>query len=408
MAAEELWRRMLAGEPGDVILVDLGTSTVTGVRAQGAPDLARSVHYVGHPVLQTLALSDIDVRALGSDFVRTGMVYDPPIVVGDVFADRFGVEWLWADGSAAPLNHPLESATYTEVARHPRPDWPELFQVNLPVVDGQDRALVIADAPCSGLIETCFGLRNSWQFMMDIADNWRVANALLDWSLEAVATGYEQMLATMPVTPDVVLYGDDYGYQAGMFLSDEDFRTFVRPRLRTLFSRIRRQTSAAINFHCCGAISPILADLADLGVEALNLQYDAKGMELMGVRAALPRDVVLHGYTDLLSLGRALEACDRKSIAILTDELVRSAPVVAAPIDSLATEDELLAVSRAAHFVHALSAEDVAKLRRVGPVRSILDAAAQASAATPNRPAGTPPTVVTARAGATTDPHLAR
>jgi hypothetical protein len=399
---------MLAGEPGDEILVDLGTSTVTGVCAPGAPDLAHSVRYVGHPVLQTLTLADADVRALGSDFVRTGMVYDPPDVIDDVFADRFGVEWLWADGSAAPLNHPLENATYTEVARHPRPSWPDLFQVRAPVADGQDRALIVADAPCPGLIETCFGLRNSWQFMTDIADNWRVANALLDWSLEAVATGYEQLLAALPVAPDVVLYGDDYGFQAGMFLSDEDFRTFVRPRLRTLFSRIRRHTSAPINFHCCGAISPILADLADLGVESLNLQYDAKGMELMRVRAALPRNIVLHGYTDLVALGRALETGDRKSIAILTDELVRSAPVVAAPVDSLATEDELLSASRAAHFVHALSAEDVARLRRVGPVRSILDAAARAAAATPNRPAGTPPTVVTVRAGATTDPHLAR
>jgi hypothetical protein len=191
-----------------------------------------------------------------------------------------------------------------------------------------------------------------------------------------------------------------------MFLSDEDFRTFVRPRLRTLFSRIRRATSAAICFHSCGAISPILTDLADLGVEAVNVQYDAKGMELERVRKILPRDMVLHGYTDLRALGAALAANDRRSIAILTDELVRSAPVIAAPVDSLATEDELIETACAAAFVHALSADDVDRLRQLGPVGSILDQASDyAREHTPKRPAGYPLVLATAPADATTDPQ---
>jgi hypothetical protein len=409
MSALELWRRMLAGEPGDQILVDIGTSTVTGVRAPGAPELARSVRYVGHPVLQTVALAGADTTSLGSNFARTGLLYDQPDIADDTFTDPFGVEWLWAEGSAAPLNHPLQEASYLDVARHPRPDWPTLIQKPEPSGAEAGRALVVADAPTSGLIETCFGLRNSWQFMMDVTENWRVANALLDWALESVATGYERMLAALPVQPDVVLYGDDYGYQGGMFLSDEDFRTFVRPRLRTLFSRIRRVTPAAICFHCCGAIRPILSDLADLGVEVLNLQYDAKGMELDNVRAALPRGMVLHGYTDLRALGAALASNDRRSIAVLTDELVRSAPVIAAPVDSLATEEELMTVAHAASFVHALSAADVDQLRRLGPVGTILDHASEvAREHLPQRPTGLPPVLAPAGANATTDPQLAR
>jgi hypothetical protein len=393
MSAFEQWRRMLAGEAGDQILVDLGTSTVTGVRAPGAQRLAESVGYVGHPVLQTLPLAASDTAVLGSDFARVGLLYEPPSVVEDVFTDPFGVDWLWGEGAPAPLNHPLEHADYLAAAKHPRPNWPELVQVLPPGRPDTARRLVVADAPCSGLLETCFGLRNSWQFMIDITENWRVANALLDWAVESVATGYERMLGALPQQPDLVLYGDDYGYQAGMFLSDEDFRTFVRPRLRTLFSRIRRATSAAICFHCCGAVAAILPDLADLGVELVNLQYDAKGMELGPVRAALPRSTVLHGYTDLRALGVALTQGDRKSVALLTDELVRSAPVVAAPVDSLATEAELSASARAARFVHALSPDDMDQLRRFGPVRSVLDHAADAAGSGSDQPAGLPPAV---------------
>jgi Uroporphyrinogen decarboxylase (URO-D) len=381
MDAVRTWQRMTGGDPGGEILVDLGTTTVTGVCAPGAPGLARRTGHVGHPVLRTLPLDAADTTALGSDFARVGLLHEPPVVLDDTFTDPFGVEWLWADGSAAPLNHPLEDAGLLDVARHARPKWPSAVQTLPRRPAGAPGPLVVADAPCSGIVETCFGLRNAWQFMTDITDNWRVANALLDWSLETVAGGYETMLAALPSQPDVVLYGDDYGYQGGMFLSDEDFRTFVRPRLRTLFSRIRRATTAAICFHCCGAVRPILTDLADLGVELLNLQYDAKGMGLDDVRSALPGATVLHGYTDLHALGVALEQGDRRAVAVLTDELVRSAPAVAAPVDNLASERELRTTARAARFVRALSAEDVAELRRVGPARDVLDRAALRSAA---------------------------
>lgn len=404
MDAVESWSRLRAGEPGLEILTDVGTSTVTGIRAPGAPRLARSVRYVGHPVLQTLALDAADTAALGSDFARAGLVSLPPDVSDDTFTDPIGVEWLWAEGAPAPLNHPLERADYLAVARHPRPPQAELAQLPPERKPGVPRPLVVADAPVSGIVETCFALRNSWQFMLDITENWRVANALLDWATEYVAAAYEHLLAALPVQPDVVLYGDDYGYQGGMFLSDEDFRTFVRPRLRTLFSRIRRATGAALCFHCCGAIRPILGDLADLGADLLNLQYDAKEMTLSNVRAALPKGMPLHGYTDLRALGQALREGDRRATAVLTDELVRSAPCIAAPVDSLAGEDELADVAHAARFVSALSEEDIDRLRRQGPVREVLDrASALAQDAGGAGPEGHPPVVrpVASSAGAT-------
>jgi hypothetical protein len=366
------------------VSVDLGTSTVTSVRAPGAPALAAAVGYVGHPVLQTVPLAAADTAALGSDFARTGVLYDRPPVADETFTDALGIEWLWADNAAAPLKHPLEKADYLAVARYPRPELPSRIQA----AAGRGKpALVVADAPVSGLLETCFGLRGSWQFMADIADSWQVANALLDWSLETVANAYEHMLTALPAPPDVVLYGDDYGYQSGMFLSDADFRTFVKPRLRTLFSRIRRATSARLCFHCCGAVSSILPDLAGLA-DLLNLQRDARGMELTRVRKAVPAATVLHGYTDLRALGTALEDGDRKAVAAIACELAGSAPAIAAPVDCLADAAELRAAVLGARFVRALSGDDLAGLRRLGPVAAILDRAAAAAAAGQEEAAG--------------------
>jgi hypothetical protein len=396
MSTAERFRRLLAGEPDDGVLVDIGTSTVTGVRATGAPALAAGVDAVGHQVLQTLALSAGDARRVGSDFARVGPLHRPPTIVDEQFVDDFGVTWLWADGEPAPLEHPLQDADIFAIAAHPRPRWPAEVQLAL---DARDQ-VVVGDAPCSGLLETSFSLRNSWQLLSDLTDNWRAASALLDWAAETVASGYEHYLAALPEPPDMVIYGDDFGYQANMFLSDEDFRTFVRPRLRTVLSRIRRATPAALCFHSCGAIMPILPDLADLGVEMLNLQYDARGMVLPAIRRAVGDRLVLHGFTDLVSLGRAVRDDDRRSTAVLACELATSGPVIAAPVDSLSGVDELGLATRAAAFLRAIDGDGWEALRRYGPVASVLAHAREQALAEPwLDPIGTQPTVTVAPAG---------
>lgn len=357
MSAATRWRRLIAGEPEGPVLVDIGTSAITGVRAPGSGELAPLTRQVGNPVTQTLALSTTMTAELGSDFTRAGLLYDRPEPGAEEFADSFGIGWLWADGAPSPLRHPLQHASVFEVARYPRPMWPALVQD--PAVSPADpaRPLVVVDAPAQGLLELCFGLRGTWRFLTDITENWRVANALLDWSLEALTTGYEHVLTSLVTPPDLVIYGDDYGYSGGMFVSGPDFRTFVLPRLRTLFARIRRLCpAAAICFHCCGAIRPILPDLAGLGAEVLNLQSGARDMELVPVRAALPSRTVLHGYTSLTALGAALRRGDREGAALLTAELTRSRPAIAAPGDCLADGGELEDTVRAASYVRALAA----------------------------------------------------
>lgn len=358
--------------------VDIGATTLTGLQWRAISCAhATNEMTLSHPVLATLPLESQRLRKLGSDFTRAGFVFRRPFLDDDEFTDAYGVRWLWGDGQPAPLHHPLEAARLGQIAGHPRPQWPHQVQVGAP---GPGQWLVL-DAPCAGLLETCFSLRGGWQFMSDLTDHWQTANALLDWSLDTVVAAYEQVLSGMSRPPDLLLYGDDYGFSGGMFLSDLDFRNFVRPRLQTLLARLRRLCSAPILFHSCGAVQPIIADLVALGVDALSLDPTARGMSVQQVRRALPGDVVLHGPIDFVAFGHALERRDMKSVAVLSTELAACAPAIAAPIDCLANHDELSACRRAAAFVHALDGNDWARLRRVGAVNSILQHGVSAAAA---------------------------
>ncbi len=358
------WRE---GGLSKAMAVDIGTTTITGLQVGACgPDVGVQESVLSHPVLRTVPLPGSVSHALGSDFARVGLLFEPPTVEGDEFTDAYGVRWLWAEGQPAPLRHPLESATPAQIAGHARPAWPQRVQA------ANGAGPVVLDSPCPGLLETCFALRNSWQFMQDLTDNWRVANALLDWALETVVSAYEQALAGLPQPPDLLLYGDDYGFTGGMFLAATDFRHFVRPRLQTLVARLRRLSQAPILFHSCGAVRSIVPDLVALGVDALNLDPVAREMVLPDLRSELPADTILHGPVDLVALGRAVRSGDMKSIAILATELAQCAPAVAAPIDNLSSRDQVLDCRIAAAFVHALDPDQWQQLRRFGPVKSVL------------------------------------
>lgn len=351
------------------LLVDIGTSSLTAVRKVARPDL-KVGSFVAHPVMETLALSAGECAALGSDFARTGFLFQAKTNLSDTFIDSFGIQWLRVDGSSTPVRHPLETASLARIVKYPRPTWPQYVQ--LPEAKPKDR-IVVADAPCPGLLDLSFGLRSCWTCLDDMTSNWQKTSALLDWSLEAIVSAYEHMLAGMPFTPDVLVYGDDLGFQQSMFVSEIDFRNFIRPRMRTLFSRLRRLTSAKLCFHSCGAIRPIIPDLCDLGIDLINFDGNARDMICSELRREIPRRIIFHGCTDLCALGRAVRGGDMASVALLTTEIVDSMPAIAAPMDNMYAAQDVEDVQLAACFLHELSPEDIDSMARLGPVHSILD-----------------------------------
>jgi len=389
MSREQL--RSLLNEPANTersILVDIGTSTLTAVRAVARPDL-QSGHLLAHPVMETLPLSARDCAALGSNCARAGFLFNTIDPGSETFTDAFGVEWLRVDGSVTPVRHPLEHATLAEIVKHPRPEWPGVVQIP---ESSHSQQIIVADAPCPGLLDLSFALRNSWTCLEDMTSNWRSISALLDWSLETIVEAYDRMLAGLPFTPDVVVYGDDLGFQQSMFVSEVDFRNFLRPRMRTLVSRLRRLTDAALCFHSCGAIRPILPDICDLGIEIINFDGAARGMICSELRRELPKGLVFHGCSNLVALGRAVRSQNMASVALLAAEIIDSMPAIAAPMDNMYSAADVADAQLGAQLLHELAPDEIASMGRLGPIRSIIENAAhQALAAELPAPRGDAP-----------------
>lgn len=378
VTGRERWRALLnaprAGDPAGVDrpLVDIGSSLATGVRDRRGLSATGSADVVGHPVQQTRVLDAAAARAVRTDVERAGFLYDrPPLDEEGRFTDPNGTVWLWADGEPTPLEHPLADSP-AGIGRVPAPP---RRPTRLAVPDPASGNAVIADTPGAGLLEFCFAQRGHWAFLDDVSTEPLAAASLLDVALQQAVEGYEALLGALPSgpdqVPDLVLYSDDLGYGESMFLGEAEFRALVLPRMRALVERIRELTPAALVLRTPGAIAPVLPDLVGLGVEVLNLQHDARGMDPAELRRSLPAATVLHGVTDLTALGRAVAVGDLAGVAQHAYQFARSWPVVAAPVDSLAVS-ELPDVVAGAVFLAGIDGDGLALLRRAGPVRSVI------------------------------------
>jgi hypothetical protein len=72
----------------------------------------------------------------------------------------------------------------------------------------------------------------------------------------------------LAVSADAIAVGDDFGTQQAMMMSPKVWRRFYKPRYRTLLEPIVK-AGKRVFFHSCGCIGPILADLAEVGADAI-------------------------------------------------------------------------------------------------------------------------------------------
>lgn len=110
-------------------------------------------------------------------------------------------------------------------------------------------------------------LRGFGNAMMDFVLEKERACELLDRTL-----AFERQLITLAAESgfDGFHFGDDWGTQAGLIISPELWRTIFKPRYRDLFAHCR-QAGLHVWFHSCGNIIDILPDLAEIGVDVMNL-----------------------------------------------------------------------------------------------------------------------------------------
>ena len=95
---------------------------------------------------------------------------------------------------------------------------------------------------------------------------------------------------------DMIAECDDLGTQNTLFASPKTMRERVFPYHKQLYTHLKSKYGVKVCLHSCGSIAPIIPDLIDCGVDALNpVQTTAKNMDPAMLKREFGKDIVFWG-----------------------------------------------------------------------------------------------------------------
>jgi uroporphyrinogen decarboxylase len=128
-------------------------------------------------------------------------------------------------------------------------------------------------------------LRGFEDWYVDIAADRKLAESLYDAVLEVNLAICGELLQEVGEDVDVLMASDDLGLQNGLLVSQETYRSLIKPRHRKYFDLLHARSTAKVFFHTCGSVAAILEDLIEIGVDVLNpVQVSAAGMDPEGLK----------------------------------------------------------------------------------------------------------------------------
>ena len=329
----------------DRIPVDLSGYRSSGISAIAYPRLRaalglepRSID-VYDPVQQLAIVHDDVLDLLGIDTIELGR--------GFCREDKWWAAWTLPDGS--PCRMPvwalpqklgtawiLRSPSGTVIARMPEGSivfdqvyWPfldgeedltrveELYPEHMwtgiasppgPSVAGADELAAGARALRAGTDRAILGLfggnlleMGQFYYRMDnflamLGEDPARAHRFLDALVEIHLRNLERFLGAVGPSIDVIVFGDDLGAQNSPQISPRMYREFFKPRHALMWARAKQLANVKVMLHCCGAVRPLLPDIIDAGLDAINpVQISCRGMDAEGLKRDFGRDLAFWG-----------------------------------------------------------------------------------------------------------------
>ncbi len=327
----------------DRVPIDFGGHRSSGISAIAYPKLRRLLGLPERPVrvydiVQQLAVIDEDVLdRFGVDTIELGRGFSltdeywsdwvlpdgtPCQVPAWSVPERDGDSWVIRSKSGRVVAAMPDGALYFEQTYWPffddkenLDDIPGAFAKSMwtmiaappgPVSDGQlrdgarrlragtDRAIIGLFG--GNLLECGQFLYRNDGFLMLLAEDPDRVHAFLDRLVELHLRNLERFLGLVGDSIDIILFGDDLGMQSGPQMSPAMYREFFKPRHQLMWNRAKELADVKVQLHCCGGVRPLLEDLIDAGLDAINpVQISCTGMDAAELKAEFGDRLTLWG-----------------------------------------------------------------------------------------------------------------
>ncbi len=151
--------------------------------------------------------------------------------------------------------------------------WPDWSDADIGQAAEQVRKLHASGKAAYGFMqmtiwETAWYLRGMEELMADMMDDDEKADYLFAMVTERAC---QKALFYAKSGADILFLGDDVGMQSTIMMSQQLYRTWIRPRLQQVIKTAKAvNPDIIIDYHSCGYVKPLINDLIFAGVEVLN------------------------------------------------------------------------------------------------------------------------------------------
>ena len=118
-------------------------------------------------------------------------------------------------------------------------------------------------------------LRGFEEAMFDFADECDELQILIDKVLQY---NMNQIEAKLPSMDEVAYFGDDLGMQKGLAIGPNKWRKYLKPAFMKMYQYVRK-SGRYVYMHTDGMIYEIMPDLQECGVNMINPQFRANGLD---------------------------------------------------------------------------------------------------------------------------------
>jgi len=296
----------LGGTPTSTISVGAHDRLKAQLGIRSATRIMSPIFLTAYPDEEVLRRFGVDVKMVAANSpAGRGVTKNS----GGKIVDEWGVVYQWHEEAQTHFvverEAPLHGVTSPrEIEKYSWPDPTDRSRY-----DGlkgtarryQEEGYAVAvSAPLMVMTQTQ-GMRGLEQFMTDTVLNPSLLEYLMDKILEIQLEMSRRLLEEIDPYLDVIVMGDDLSHQGGLTYSPEMYRRLFKPRHRKILRVLKEEFGdAKVLYHCCGGVEPLLPDLIDLGIDALNpVQVSAKGMgDTKRLKAEYGRHLTFWGGID--------------------------------------------------------------------------------------------------------------
>ncbi|MBC8157038.1 hypothetical protein H7X64_02600 [Armatimonadetes bacterium] len=166
-------------------------------------------------------------------------------------------------------------------------------------------------------------------FGFDVTHSWAVGTETLlialfeepEWCVEMfnhyldMDIALFEMVLDAGYTFDSIRWPDDMGYKNNQFFSINTYREFLKPVHKRAIDWAHSKGLKA-HLHSCGDINPIVPELIEIGIDAINPLEVKAGMNPIELKKKFGKDVVLHGGINAV-LWDDVEAISEEMLSVI-------------------------------------------------------------------------------------------